>query len=69
MKLTTVEGDPLMLVRRIRPEKGRLVIEGEIMGALPVQAVLTPAEARAAFGLLGPRTILFLLTFPFRRGS
>jgi hypothetical protein len=45
------------------------LIEGRIMGALPVRAVLTPDQARAALKLIDTKTFLFLLTILFRRGS
>jgi hypothetical protein len=36
---------------------------------MPMSATLTPEQARAAFKLLTPRLILFLLTLPFRKGK
>lgn len=36
---------------------------------MPVVARLPPAEARAARKLLNLRTILFVLTLPFRKSS
>jgi hypothetical protein len=36
---------------------------------MPVRAVLTPDQARAALKLLKPRILLFLLTILFRSGA
>jgi hypothetical protein len=44
------------------------VIKGKVFGTMPMTARLTPVQARAAFKLLNLRTVLFLLTLPFRRG-
>ncbi len=69
MQLRTTDNEPLMDVRAIRQAGSDLLIEGRIMGALPIRAVLTPDEARAALKLLDLRTVAFLLTLLFRRGS
>ncbi|MGE8135437.1 hypothetical protein ACQKO5_17685 [Novosphingobium subterraneum] len=57
----------LMAIRKIEPDGNMLVIRGKIFGAMPMVAKLTPAEARAALKLLDLRTVLFLLTFLFRK--
>ncbi|QOV96032.1 hypothetical protein [Novosphingobium sp. ES2-1] len=57
----------LMAIRKIEPDGNTLVIRGKIFGAMPMVAKLTPAEARAALKLLDLRTVLFLLTFLFRK--
>ena len=67
MKLLTMEHDSLMDVKSLRQEGNTLVIEGRIMGALPVRAVLTPEQARAALKLVDLKTFLFLLTILFRK--
>lgn len=58
----------LMKVRRIERDGSDLVVSGLIFGAMPMKARLKPSEVRAAFKLLGPGTLWFLLTLPFRRG-
>jgi hypothetical protein len=68
MQLKTTDDEPLMDVRAIRRQGNDLLIEGRIMGALPIRAILTPEEARAALRLLDVRTVGFLLTLLFRRG-
>lgn len=67
MQLRTTDNESLMDVRALAQEGDNLVIEGRIMGALPIRAVLTPDQARAALKLLDFKTVLFLLTILFRR--
>jgi hypothetical protein len=67
MRVLDAQDKELMTVRKIAREGDALVIRGKIFGAMPMVAKLTPAEARAALGLLDGRTILFLLTILFRR--
>jgi hypothetical protein len=69
MQLKTMDNESLMDVLAIRQHGNDLLIEGRIMGALPIRAVLTPDQARAALKLLNIRTVLFLLTLLFRRGA
>jgi hypothetical protein len=68
MQLFTTDHDSLMDVKSLKQEGHTLVIEGRIMGALPVRAVLTPDQARAALKLVDLPTFLFLLTLLFRPG-
>ena len=68
MELLTKDNDSLMTVESLAPDGNNLLIEGQIMGTLPVRAVLTPDQARAALKLLNLKTILFLLTILFRPG-
>jgi len=69
MQLLTMDRDSLMDVKSLKQEGHTLVIEGRIMGALPVRAVLTPDQARAALKLVDFKTFLFLLTLLFRPGT
>ena len=68
VELKTLDQETLMSINSIEPSGNNILIEGHIMGALPVRAVLTPKEARAALRLLSVRKVLFLLTFIFRTG-
>lgn len=68
MQLRTTDNESLMDVRGLVQEGNNLVIDGRIMGALPIRAVLTPDQARAALKLINFKTFLFLLTILFRRG-
>ena len=67
VQLRTTDNESLMDVRALAQEGDNLVIEGRIMGALPIRVVLTPDQARAALKLLDFKTVLFLLTILFRR--
>ncbi|MEJ2410271.1 MAG: hypothetical protein P8Y58_01940 [Novosphingobium sp.] len=69
MQLKTIDSDALMDVKALRRDGDNLVIEGRIMGALPIQAMLTPDQARAALKLIDFKTVLFLLTILFRKGQ
>jgi hypothetical protein len=68
MKLYTTDNTDLMEVSRIYAENGNLLVEGTIMGALPIKAVVKPAEIRRALGLMSIGTLwsAFLMLF---RGS
>ena len=68
MKIYGADGREMMAVASIERSGSDLVIRGKLFGAMPITAKLKPAEARKALGLLNLRTILFLLTLPFRRG-
>ena len=52
MKLHGPDKSLLIEVRAVKPHPDGLVIEGKIMGAMPMKAVLTPQEMRAALKLL-----------------
>jgi hypothetical protein len=67
VKLYTPEKVELMEVKAVQPTAEGLLIEGQIMGAMPMKAVLTPAELRRSFRLLGFRTLLALAAMLFRR--
>jgi len=69
MEIYTTDNDTLMTVEMLEPKGNNLIIHGEIMGAMPVRAVLTPDQARAALKLLNFRSVLFLLTILFRSGA
>ena len=67
MKLYSPDKSELMDVASIERDGADLVIKGKVFGTMPMTARLTPEQARAAFKLLNLRTILFILTLPFRR--
>ncbi len=67
MKLYTPEKTALIDVTAVRPHGTGLLIEGKIMGAMPMKAVLRPSELRAGFRLLTLRTVATLLAMLFRR--
>jgi hypothetical protein len=57
----------LLEVQAFSRAGSNLLLKGKIMGAMPMSAILTPSQARAALRMLGPRMILFILSLPFRR--
>jgi hypothetical protein len=67
MKLYTSENAELMEVSALKREGNSLIVEGTIMGAMPIQAVLRPPELRAGFKLLNPRIVLFILSMMFKQ--
>ena len=68
MKLISPDKSELMNVSALERDGDDLVIKGKVFGTMPMTARLTPEQARAVFKLLNLRTILFVLTLPFRRG-
>jgi hypothetical protein len=68
VKLVGADKSELMTVSALERDGDDLVIKGKVFGTMPMAARLTPDQARAAFKLLDLRTILFILTLPFRRG-
>jgi hypothetical protein len=68
VKLHSTDGGELMTVSALERSGNSLLIKGKVFGTMPLNARLSPKEARAALKLLTPRLILFLLTLPFRRG-
>ena len=67
MKIQSSDGAELMTVQSLERDGNSLLIRGKVFGAMPMNARITPEAARAAFRLLTPRLIFFLLTLPFRR--
>ncbi len=69
MKLYTPDNTDLIDITAIAPHADGLLIEGKIMGTMPMKAILRPAEMRRAFRLLSWRTLLAIIALPFRRGG
>lgn len=69
MKIYSADNSELMQIGSIARDGNELVIKGKIFGTMPMTAKVRPEEARAALRLLGPRTLLFLLTLLFRPAS
>lgn len=67
MKLTGADKSELMNVSAIERDGDVLVIKGKVFGSMPMAARLTPEEARKIFKLVDRKTLLFLLTLPFRK--
>ncbi|OGA28119.1 MAG: hypothetical protein A3I01_16805 [Betaproteobacteria bacterium RIFCSPLOWO2_02_FULL_65_24] len=67
MKLYTPDKVELMEITSIASSPEGLVIDGMIMGAMPMKAVLTPREFHRAFRLLSLRTMLTMVGMLLRR--
>jgi hypothetical protein len=68
MKMYTPDKNELMEIVWIRRDGGNLIVSGKIMGSMPMKAVIRPQDARAGLKMLNFKTIVFLLTFLFRKG-
>ncbi len=66
MKLYTTDNSELMEIFRIYPENGNLMVEGTIMGAMPVKAIVKPGEMRRAIGLMSLKTMFLAFLMLFR---
>jgi hypothetical protein len=69
VKLRGTDGSELMTVSSLERDGNSLLIKGKVFGAMPLNARLTPEDAKAALKLLTPRLVFFLLTLPFRRST
>jgi hypothetical protein len=67
MKLYGNDNSELMEVNAIRPQGKCVIIEGTIMGAMPIQAELRSSELRGALKLLNLKTVLSLIGMLFRK--
>jgi hypothetical protein len=67
VKLYGPDNKEMIVVTAIERQGGELVVKGKIFGTMPMTAKLRPAEVRKAWKLLSFRTLLFVLTLPFRR--
>lgn len=68
MKLYTSDNTDLMEVDRLKIEGNNLIVVGTIMGAMPIEAVLTPAELRHSLKLLSFGAVMQLIKMLFSRG-
>lgn len=67
MKLLTNDSSELMEVSAFKTEGPNLIVVGTIMGAMPVEAVLTPAELRKVFKILTLGLVFFVIGMLFRK--
>ncbi|MCY4425722.1 MAG: hypothetical protein OXC05_01625 [Halieaceae bacterium] len=66
MKLYASDNSDLMEVSAISRDGSNLVVEGTIMGAMPIRALVKPAEVRGMFRLMGFKILWFAFTMLFR---
>jgi len=57
MRLFTTDHSELMEVSSVRAEDGKVIVSGTIMGAMPVQAVLSGSELRKGYSMVGLGTM------------
>lgn len=67
MQLVTSDNTELMDVSALRAQDDKLVVSGTIMGTMPIEAVLTPAELRKFFKLLNVSLVFHVLKMFFKR--
>ncbi|MDF0491079.1 hypothetical protein PX699_22820 [Sphingobium sp. H39-3-25] len=67
VKLFTLDKTILMDVASVAPHEQGIVIEGKIMGTMPMKVVLRPEELRAALKFVTPGLIWTLVKMLFRR--
>lgn len=67
MKLYTSDNTELMEVSAIKTEGSSLIVCGTIMGAMPIEAILTPSELRQSFKLLSFGTVVSIIKMLFSR--
>jgi hypothetical protein len=67
MKLYTPDNAELIEVTAIIPHEDGIQLEGTIMGAMPMKAILRPQDLRGAFRFLTPRLAWAAFTMLFRR--
>ncbi len=66
MKLYASDNSDLMEISKIYPDNGNLIVEGTIMGAMPIRAVVKPVEIRKALGLMSFKTMFMAFLMLFR---
>lgn len=67
MQLYTADNTELMEVSALKADEANLVVSGTIMGAMPIEAILTPQELRKLFKLLSFRLVLHVFMMLFKR--
>jgi hypothetical protein len=67
MKMQTPDGSELIEVKAAEPCDEGVLVSGQIMGAMPMKAVLKPSQLRAGFRLLSFRLALALIAMLFQR--
>ena len=67
MKLYTTDNAEMMEISKIEAEDSKLLVTGTIMGAMPVQVVLTGSEMRKAFPLLSGKVVMTAIKMLFSK--
>jgi hypothetical protein len=69
VRFFTPEGSELIEIMTVTPARDRVLIQGKIMGAMPMKVVLKPEQLRQGFKFLTPGLVFTLVTMLFRRSS
>jgi hypothetical protein len=67
MKLYTTDNSEMMDISKIEAENSTLLVTGTIMGAMPVQVVLTGTEMRKVFPLLSMKVVFTAIKMLFSK--
>ena len=67
MKIFGADHKEMIAISAIEREGAELVLRGKIFGTMPMTARIRPEEVRRGLKLLNWRTVLFLLSLPWRR--
>lgn len=69
MKLVTPEKTTLMEVTSVKRHEQGIVIQGKIMGTMPMKAILRPEELRSGLRFISPGLIWGLLRMLFQKSD
>lgn len=69
MKLYTPDNTILMDIEKLAPHEKGIIIEGKIMGTMPMKAILTPKELKAGLRFARPGLIGRLARMLLRRSE
>jgi hypothetical protein len=67
VKLFTLDKTILMDVTGVSPHQQGVLIEGKVMGTMPMKVVLRPEQLRAGLKFLTPGLIWAVITMLFRK--
>jgi hypothetical protein len=67
VKIFGADNKEMMAICAIERDGRELVLRGKIFGTMPMTARVRPEEVRRAMKLMSWRTVLFLVSLPFRR--
>ncbi|HEY6823661.1 MAG TPA: hypothetical protein VI195_04435 [Steroidobacteraceae bacterium] len=67
MKIFGPDNQELIAISAIERDGVELVLRGKILGTLPMSARIRPEEARRGLRMLDWRTVIFVLSLPWRR--
>ncbi|MBD8893392.1 hypothetical protein [Roseibium litorale] len=67
MKMQGPDGSQLIEIMGVENHGNGLLVSGQIMGAMPMKAVLKPSELRAGFKLLSFRLVVQVIAMLFKK--